>query len=229
MWRIASLILIATSAAWADVPPPAGNLIPVSGMIEVTEPFADYRFFRVSVKAAPPGRKGKAQEPGKPEVVITEITLTPDKPIKVTGAFLSPVSVYAVPTAAITPGQPLTEVVAAVDQKQLAGASRQSIGSTEVVPASDTRSEVVVRYRVERAENGGGLVFRQLDESGSPIESPKVEDDSWMLWVAVGGVAALVIIVLGIWLMRKPARSPVLPASPDAGPSSGDAPPAAVS
>jgi hypothetical protein len=188
--------LTAGGAALADITPPIWtNHSSVTTVLEVSEPFSDYAFFRVRFfrSHGPPGRGGLAIPPVNSSA--EPITLDPDQPTRVTGSRSNQYSVYAIPRSALAVYPTPELAVAAVNRGEVPDAAELSLTQLEGWGAPADQPERVLRYRVER-KPGGGVAFVSVDD----LEAAARRRTRW----AIAGVAATVAVVgLGLWRARR--------------------------
>jgi len=100
-----------------------------------------------------------------------------------------------------------------VDAKEIPGASRHFFAQVKIVPVSDPRLEIKVRYRTELAPNGDGIAFIRVNNAGQPvpdgvplgeeeISGPKLS----LRWLIFGLAFAAYFAALGIWWFRRSGK-----------------------
>ena len=210
------LVGVQGQAARADVAPPAGTkLVPVTGVVEASEPFDDYRFFladnrtyhgrpRAGIKDTDQSDRWRSDR------IVTETVLGPGSPVRGSGARREYTVLYAIPRSVLAPDRPVEDVISDVDRGKVSGAFAATIGGVDTLPEADPRGTVVRRYELRRAAAGGGLELARLDgdDLGADAVDPRVRDEESMVRWAVAGVAAAVAMCgFGLWFLGRRRRA----------------------
>ena len=208
---VGAIVLLTVRVSADSTPPPGIKPIPVITVIEVAEPFPDYVFLECHVSVSvltereyrwnTTLRTAEANNP-RPFSPLAEINLAPGKPARFAGGRGTQYEVYAVPRAALDRYPDRGDLFAALRDHTVPGAAWHLCKATEGVRFGDTRSDVVLRYRVDRTSADGRVVFTPLGEDRSGAYD--VDAVSSMVRWAVAGVAAAVAVVgLGLWWSRR--------------------------
>lgn len=204
--------------AVADISPPVwANHSSVTTLLEVAEPFPEYAVFRVSTyRTVPPGvdyRKSSG-------TVITwhytaeEVAVDPAQPARITGDHSRRYSLYAVPRSAVEPGRQPKDLIEAVAQGKVPGAARLTLDDLEPWDAPRNQAELVVRYRLERTPDG--VTFTRMTAHGTTTFDENSTGRRVRPLLA-GVLAALALVALGVWWVRRGKRKPAGPSETPAG------------
>ena len=217
LWAgLGAIVFVAGPASADSTPPPGIKPIPVITVIEVAEPFPDYVFLECHVAVSTLTeqeyrwnttlRKAEAEKP-RPFSTLAEIDLAPGKPARFPGGRGTQYEVYAVPRAALDRFPDRGELFAALRKHAVPGTGWHLCKATEGVRFGDPRSDVVLRYRVDRTPTGDGVVFTPLgeDRSGAyDLDAETRARESMFRWAVAGVAAAVAVAGFGLWVARRP-------------------------
>jgi hypothetical protein len=116
---------------------------------------------------------------------------------------------YAIPKAAADAEQNREALIRAAGSRRIAGVSWIAFGAETVIPVTDPRDEITVRYRVERASHGGVVFVSQQDITATrPADDPDSQphdgrETNALGWVAAGIAGAAGVALAGLWLVRR--------------------------
>jgi hypothetical protein len=224
----AAVMILAVPVSADSTPPPGIKPIPVITVIEAAEPFPDCVFLECHVTTSTLSeqeyrwnttlRKAEADKP-RPFSPLAEIDLAPGRPARFQGGRGTQYEVYAVPRAALGRFPDREELFAALRTQAVPGTGWHLCQASEGVRFGDPRSDVVLRYRVDRTPAGDGVVFTPLGEDRSGAYDQDAETRarvSKFRWAVAGVAAAVALAGFGLWFARRPRPNTARPTQPPA-------------
>jgi hypothetical protein len=219
---VLALALLVGGAARADVAPPKGQKrVALDHKITTDKEFPDYRFYTVIGGG---GRGGGFQGKGDPAASargVTEVKFDPKTPIEIKAAGRGAGigrqgSLVAVPKDARKKYASDDEYLAAIRLSKVEGAIRAktNFDAITVVKDTDTRTTVVMEWKVENITAKDGFVLKSPDRGEPRATPPKdgmdsPEDEEATAYAPKGGAwvaglaATLGLVFAGLWLSRR--------------------------
>jgi len=206
------------------VPPAGSKYIPVTTVIEAQEVFPEYVLVSISWKwwSFPPQPTpvsaqtvGKFRIPRaapimKLESTIKLVTIEPGKPLEHKGSTRVERALYAVPKTAFEEYRDLNALAEALQSNQIPDARIHPFRPFREQHTSDPRSEIVMRYRYQRAPDGS-VEFLRADPNPA-LYAGAVEGGAGPSRLRrsplalITAAATICFILAGAWVMSRTRR-----------------------
>ena len=192
----ATVMVVAATAALADVgPPPGSKYVPVVTTVKLEKSFPDHTFYVLGF--------------GPGAAPLTKVELDPTKPTKVDAKSRYGGNLYAVPNAVVKEYKTEKELADAIrKEKPPAGVSSLSIGNRTTLKVGDKRESIDRVLLISAGDEKTGLkIAEEKPEAKDPEkkdpDEPTAAAPTGGRLLVVGLAAALALVAGGLWAVRR--------------------------